>query len=76
MEPGLQDAFRKFHEEAGYYTFWDYRTRGYERGNGLRIDHFLMSEPALDACTGVDIDTEARGGEKPSDHAPVIATLG
>ena len=75
MEPGLRDAFRRFHEQAGYYTFWDYRTRGYERGNGLRIDHFLMSEPALEACTGVFIDSEARGGEKPSDHAPVIATL-
>ena len=75
MEPGLHDAFRKFHEQAGYYTFWDYRTRGYERGNGLRIDHLLMSEPALEVCTGVFIDSEARGGEKPSDHAPVIATL-
>jgi exodeoxyribonuclease-3 len=75
MQPGLRDAFRRFHEQAGYYTFWDYRTRGYERGNGLRIDHLLMSEPALEVCTGVFIDTEARGGEKPSDHAPVIATL-
>jgi len=43
---------------------------------GLRIDHFLMSRPALDACTAVEIDTRARGGEKPSDHAPVVATLG
>jgi len=75
MEPGLVDAFRRFHEEPGHYTWWDYRTRGFQRGEGLRIDHFLLSEPALAACTGVEVDTRARGGEKPSDHAPVIATF-
>jgi exodeoxyribonuclease-3 len=76
MAPGLSDAFRRFHEEAGHYTWWDFRTRGFQRGNGLRIDHFLMSEPALSSCTAVHIDTEERGKEKPSDHAPVVATLG
>ena len=75
MAPGLQDAFRKFHEEGGHYTWWDFRTRGYQRGNGLRIDHFLMSQPALDACRAVEIDVAAREGPKPSDHAPVIATF-
>lgn len=72
---GLADAFRRFHEEDGHYTWWDYRTRGFQRGEGLRIDHFLLSEPALAACTGVEIDRRARGGEKPSDHAPVIASF-
>ena len=75
MRPGYVDAFRKFHEEGGHYTWWDFRTRGFQRGFGLRIDHFLMSPPALAACTAVEIDLGARGGEKPSDHAPVIATL-
>lgn len=75
MEPGLQDAFRQFHEEAGHYTWWDFRTRAFRRGQGLRIDHFLMSPPALEACTGVEVDLEARKGEKPSDHAPVVAIL-
>ena len=75
MRPGLHDAFRRFEEGGGHYTWWDFRTRGFQRGLGLRIDHFLMSEPALEACTQVEIDTAARGGEKPSDHAPVIATL-
>jgi exodeoxyribonuclease-3 len=73
MEPGLVDAFRQFDEEPGKYTWWDFRTRGFQRGNGLRIDHFLLSPPALAACTGVTIDLEERGREKPSDHAPVIA---
>lgn len=75
MSHGLRDAFRKFEEGAGHYTWWDFRTKGFQRGNGLRIDHFLMSPPALEACTGVEIDLEERGREKPSDHAPVIATL-
>jgi exodeoxyribonuclease III len=72
-EAGLVDAFRHFREEGGHYTWWDFRTRGFQRGQGLRIDHFLMSEPALSRCSGIEIDTPARGGEKPSDHAPVIA---
>ncbi|MEM1450049.1 MAG: exodeoxyribonuclease III [Planctomycetota bacterium] len=75
MEPGLGDALRKHTDEAGIYTWWDFRTFGFKRGNGLRIDHFLVSPPALDACTEVVVDLEARGGEKPSDHAPVICTL-
>ena len=72
---GLRDAFRKFHSDGGHYTWWDYRTRGWQRGNGLRIDHFLMSPPAYEACSALRIDVEARDGPRPSDHAPVIATL-
>lgn len=75
MRPGFTDAFRRFEPGAGHYTWWDFRTRGFERGLGLRIDHFLMSAPALATCRGVEIDRGARGGEKPSDHAPVVATL-
>lgn len=73
---GLSDALRKFSDEAGIYTWWDFRTRGFQRGNGLRIDHFLLSPSALEACTGVEVDVEERGREKPSDHAPVVATFG
>ena len=76
LSAGLHDSLRRFHEEDGIYTWWDYRTRAFERGNrGLRIDHLLMSEAALEACTGVEVDLEARRGPKPSDHAPVVATL-
>ena len=75
MGDGLHDAFRAFEDGGEHYTWWDFRTRGFRRNRGLRIDHFLLSQPALDACTGVTIDREARDGEKPSDHAPVIATL-
>lgn len=72
---GLTDALRHFDPSEGIYTWWDFRTRGFQRGNGLRIDHFLLSEPALACCTGVEVDTEERGREKPSDHAPVVATF-
>jgi len=72
---GLADAFRKFTDEGGHYTWWDFRTRGFQQGNGLRIDHFLMSPAALDTCTAVEVDKEARDGKGPSDHAPVVATL-
>jgi len=75
MDWGLTDALRKFHEEAGIYTWWDFRTRGFQRGDGLRIDHFLVSPAALEVCSGVRVDLEARAGERPSDHAPVIATF-
>jgi len=76
MAPGLRDALRKHTEDAGVYTWWDFRTKGFQRGNGLRIDHFLLSPPAYELCTGVEVDLAARDGEKPSDHAPVIATFG
>jgi exodeoxyribonuclease-3 len=75
VDIGYADAFRKFHEEGGHYTWWDFRTFGWKRGNGLRIDHLLMSPPALEACSDVTIDLAARDGPRPSDHAPVIATL-
>jgi len=76
MAPGLVDAFRKFTEEGGHYTWWDFRTRGFSRNRGLRIDHLLVSPPALEACQGVDVDTEARAAQKPSDHAPVVGDFG
>lgn len=75
-ETGLQDGLRPFHPEGGVYTWWDYRRRGFEKGNrGLRIDHHLLSPSAMACCSGVEVDFEARAGVRPSDHAPVIATL-
>ena len=72
---GLHDALRHFHDEGEIYTWWDFRTRGFARNRGLRIDHFLVSQAALDVCVDVVVDTDERGAEKPSDHAPVIATF-
>ena len=74
-EFGLHDALRKFHEGAGIFTWWDHRGAGFQRKQGLRIDHFLVSEPALAVCTDVAVDIEERKGQGVSDHAPVIATF-
>lgn len=76
LAAGLHDGFRRFHEEGGLFTYWDYRAGAFHRNMGLRIDHLLMSDAALAACTGVEVDRDFRKGSKPSDHAPVIATLG
>ena len=71
-----QDGLRHFHPAGGVYTWWDFYTRAFERGNkGLRIDYLLLSPPALAACRSVEVDLEARRGARPSDHAPVVATL-
>lgn len=75
LEFGLHDGLRKFHEEGGIYTWWDYRTKGFSRDEGLRIDHLLMSQKALDACDNVWVDKKERDGKTPSDHAPVLATF-
>ncbi len=75
MDFGFVDALRHHHEEGGIYTWWDMRTRSFDRNAGLRIDHFLVTDDALKVCTGVDVDREARAGKSPSDHAPVIATF-
>jgi exodeoxyribonuclease-3 len=75
MDFGLHDALRKHHEEGGIYTWWDLRAGAFPKDWGLRIDHFLVSAPALEACTAVTVDREARKGKGPSDHAPVLATF-
>jgi exodeoxyribonuclease III len=72
---GYTDAYRALHAGGGHYTFWDY-FGSWERGNGIRIDHLLLSPQALDRLTGAGIDKEVRGAsEKPSDHVPVWIEL-
>ena len=73
MDFGLGDGLRKHHEEEGIYTWWSHRERGFEKNQGLRIDHFLLSEPSLEICEDVLVDTKSREGKGTSDHAPVIA---
>ncbi len=73
---GLVDALRMLRAEPGIYTWWDYRGGAFHRGWGMRIDHILLSEPLVRQCALVEIDRDERKGEKPSDHAPVIATIG
>ncbi len=75
IEWGLRDALRLHHQEGGLYSWWDYRAGAFHRGWGMRIDHVLITTPLAKRCTAVEIDRNERKGEKPSDHAPVIATF-
>lgn len=72
---GLTDAFRAREPEPGHYSFWDYQAGAWERNNGIRIDHLLLSPQAADLLTEARIDKAVRGGDKPSDHVPVWVTL-
>ena len=73
---GLIDAFRALHPESGRYSFWDYQGGRWQRDEGLRIDHLLLSPQAADRLEAADIDKAVRGGERPSDHVPVWCGLG
>lgn len=75
MEFGLEDVYRRFHEEAGHFSWWDYRMLGFPKNRGLRIDLFLGTRSAANRCTEMLIDREERKGAKPSDHAPVHAVF-
>ena len=75
LDWGLTDALRHVDPESARYTWWDFRTRGFERGEGLRIDHHLVSRPLLPRVLAVEVDTVERGEDKPSDHAPVTLVL-
>lgn len=70
---GLTDAFRACHTETHRYTFWDYQAGRWQKGQGIRIDHLLLSPQAADRLVSCDIDVDPRGHEKPSDHTPIWA---
>lgn len=72
---GLTEAFRACETGGDHYTFWDYQAGAWQKNNGIRIDHMLLSPQAADKLIGVEIDKRTRGWEKPSDHVPVIAEL-
>jgi exodeoxyribonuclease-3 len=72
---GLTDAFRARNPSPGQYTFWDYQAGAWERNNGIRIDHHLLSAQAADLLRDVQIDKQVRAGDKPSDHVPVWISL-
>ncbi len=72
---GLTEAFRTRNPAPGQYTFWDYQAGAWERGNGIRIDHHLLSPQAADLLTDCRIDKDVRGGDKPSDHVPIWIDL-
>lgn len=72
---GLTEAVRACTEAPETYTFWDYQAGAWQKNNGIRIDHILLSPQAADRMSGCGIDKHVRGWEKPSDHVPVWVQL-
>ena len=72
---GFTEAFRTRTHGAGHYSFWDYQAGAWNRDDGIRIDHFLLTPQAADLLQDCQIDKEVRGREKPSDHVPVWVEL-
>ena len=72
---GLTDAYLEADGAPGAYTFWDYQAGAWQRNNGIRIDHALLSPQAADLLSGVSIHRDVRSWEKPSDHVPLVIEL-
>jgi len=73
---GFYDAFRTMKPNApAAYTFWDYQAGAWQKDNGIRIDHILLSGAAVDRLTEADIDRRPRGRPKASDHTPIWCDL-
>jgi len=72
---GFTEAFRARNQMPGMYSFWDYQAGAWNRNNGIRIDHFLLSPQCADLLQDCQIYKEERGRSKPSDHVPVWVDL-
>ncbi len=72
---GFTDAVRACQPFEPVYTFWDYQAGAFNKNNGIRIDHMMLSPEAADVFVASGIDRETRGWEKPSDHVPVWVEL-
>ena len=75
MALGFTEAFRTKHSGPGHYSFWDYQAGAWDRNDGIRIDHILMTPACADMLLECGIDRHVRGREKPSDHVPVWIRL-
>ena len=72
---GFTEAFRATHVGPGHYSFWDYQAGAWNRNDGIRIDHILMTPGCADMMVECAIDKHVRDSEKPSDHVPVWVRL-
>ena len=72
---GFHDAFRYIYPDKEEYTFWDYTSGAWQKNNGMRIDHFLVTNTLLNSIKDVKVNKYPRGREKPSDHTPIELEL-
>lgn len=72
---GYTDAVRSLHPHDPMYSYWDYQAGRWQRDQGLRIDHLMLSPQAADRLVAANVDRTPRGLERPSDHTPVWCEL-
>ena len=72
---GYTDALRACHPGQVLYSYWDYQAGAWQKDNGVRIDHLMLSPEAADKLVAAEVDKGPRGLEKPSDHTPVWVEL-
>ena len=72
---GFTEAFRARESGPGHYSFWDYQAGAWDKNDGIRIDHFLLTPQCADLLDDCWIETALRGRDKPSDHVPVWVDL-
>lgn len=72
---GMTDALRAVTDSTGTYTFWDYQAGAWQKNNGIRIDHLMLSPEAADRLASASVHKHTRAWEKPSDHVPVMVKL-
>jgi len=68
---GFYDIYRYFNNDKQEYTFWDYQAGSWQKNNGMRIDHFLISNNLINNIKSVNINKKPRSKIKPSDHTPI-----
>jgi exodeoxyribonuclease-3 len=72
---GFTEAIRSTTDDPGVYTFWDYQAGAWQKNNGIRIDHLLLSPEAANLLRAASVEKHVRAWEKPSDHVPVAIAL-
>lgn len=72
---GFTEALRARNQASETYTFWDYQAGAWQKNNGIRIDHFLLTPRCADLLLDCQIDSHVRDREKPSDHVPIWVEL-
>ncbi len=72
---GFTEAVRAVTDQPETFTFWDYQAGAWQKNNGIRIDHLLLSPEAANRFSSASIEKHVRAWEKPSDHVPVAIEL-
>ncbi|MEM9579526.1 MAG: exodeoxyribonuclease III [Pseudomonadota bacterium] len=70
------DVTRADIPDGQLYSWWSYRARDWDAADkGRRLDHIWATGDIRNAAHSSRVLRDARGWEKPSDHAPVFATF-